>query len=41
MLGTGPALTGLQFLPFALAVVAGAGFGLCLGLAGLGTVAYG
>ncbi|MER7616360.1 MFS transporter [Nonomuraea wenchangensis] len=31
VLGTGPALTGLQFLPFALAVVAGAALGVRLG----------
>ncbi|MEU6796547.1 MFS transporter [Nonomuraea wenchangensis] len=31
VLGTGPALTGLQFLPFALAVVAGAAVGVRLG----------
>ncbi|MEZ7124160.1 MFS transporter [Nonomuraea sp. AD125B] len=31
VLGSGPALTGLQFLPFALAVVAGAALGVRLG----------
>ncbi|MFG1613853.1 MFS transporter [Nonomuraea wenchangensis] len=31
VLGTGPAMTGLQFLPFALAVVAGAALGVRLG----------
>ncbi|SEU26517.1 MFS transporter [Nonomuraea wenchangensis] len=31
VLGTGPALTGLQFLPFALAVAAGAALGVRLG----------